>query len=47
MLYFFHERTVVVVTSAFLKNEDRVPPNELVRARRRRAEWLERRAGEI
>lgn len=47
LLYFFSERTLVVVTSAFLKNEDRVPPNELARAWRRRAEWLERRAGEI
>lgn len=47
VLYFYHGRTVIVLTSAFLKNEDRVPPNELARAGRRRIEWLERRAGEI
>lgn len=43
VLYFFHERTIIVVTSAFLKNEDKVPPEELTRARRRRAEWIQRR----
>lgn len=47
VLYFFHARTVIVLTSAFLKNEDRVPPEEMTRASRRRAEWIERRAGEI
>lgn len=47
VLYFFYERTVIVLTSAFLKNEERVPRNELARASRRRAEWLGRRAGEI
>lgn len=47
LLYFFHERRLIVLTSAFLKNEDRVPPNELARAGRRRVDWLERRAGEI
>ena len=47
LLYFFYERTVVVVTSAFLKNEDKVPPEELARAWRRRAEWLKKRAGEL
>lgn len=47
ILYFFHERTVVVVTSAFLKNEGKVPPEELAHASRRRAEWIDRRTGEI
>lgn len=47
LLYFFYERTSVVVTSAFLKKEDKVPSGELARARRRRAEWLARRAEEI
>lgn len=47
LLYFLYEGTIVVVTSAFLKNADRVPPNELTRAWRRRAEWLERRAGDM
>lgn len=43
VLYFFHERTVIVLTSAFLKNEDKVPPEELARAWRRRTEWIDRR----
>lgn len=47
VLYFFHERTVIVLTSAFLKNEDKVPPKELARTWRRRAEWIHRRAEEI
>ena len=45
MLYFFHERTMIVVTSAFLKNEAEVPPEELARARRYRTDWLERFGG--
>lgn len=44
VLYFFHERTMIVVTSAFLKNEEKVPMEELARARRRRTEWLKRRS---
>lgn len=47
VLYFFHERTVIVVTSAFLKNEDKVPPEEVTRALRRKADWIERLAGDI
>lgn len=47
VLYFFHERTVIVVTSAFLKNEEKVPPEEVTRALRRKAEWIKRLAGEI
>lgn len=47
LLYFFYERTLVVVTSAFLKKEDKVAPAELARAWRRRAEWLARRAEDI
>lgn len=42
VLYFLHGRAIIVVTSAFLKNEGRVPEAELARARRRRAVWLER-----
>lgn len=45
MLYFFHQRTMIVVTSAFLKNEAAVPPEELARAKRYRADWLERFGG--
>lgn len=44
VLYFFHERAAIVLTSAFLKNEDKVPPEELARARRRRSEWIDCRA---
>ncbi|MBI2787851.1 MAG: type II toxin-antitoxin system RelE/ParE family toxin [Elusimicrobia bacterium] len=47
VLYFFHGRTVIVVTSAFLKNEENVPAEELARASRRRTEWLRCRAEEI
>ena len=47
LLYFFHERTVIIVTSAILKNEEKVPPKELMRAWRRRADWIGRRSGEI
>jgi phage-related protein len=45
ILYFFHRRTLIVVTSAFLKNEDAVPPEELARAKRHRVDWLERFGG--
>lgn len=34
MLHFFHGKTLIVVTSAFLKNEDVVPSAQLARARR-------------
>ena len=44
VLYFFYERTVIVLTSAFLKNAEKVRPEELTRARRRRSEWIGRRA---
>ncbi|MDE2291311.1 MAG: type II toxin-antitoxin system RelE/ParE family toxin [Elusimicrobia bacterium] len=42
LLYFFHGREVIVVTSGLLKNEGRVPPAELERARRYRDDWLRR-----
>ncbi|NNN07114.1 MAG: type II toxin-antitoxin system RelE/ParE family toxin [Elusimicrobia bacterium] len=45
MLYFFHGRTLIVVASAFLKNEAAVPREELVRAGRYRVDWLERFGG--
>ena len=45
LLYFFHGRTLIVVTSGILKNEGKVPQAELERARRYRADWLERFGG--
>lgn len=47
MVYFFHRRALIVVTSAFLKNEDAVPPEELARARSRRADWNQRFGGAV
>lgn len=40
LLYFFHERAVIVVTSGFLKNTERIPDAELRRAQGRRLDWL-------
>jgi phage-related protein len=45
LLYFFHGRSIVVIASGILKNSDRVPQAEVDRARRRRADWLERFGG--
>lgn len=45
LLYFFHGRTVIVVTSGFLKNQAEVPEAEKVRAKRFRADWLARFGG--
>ncbi len=45
LLYFFHGRTLIVVTTGILKNEGKVPQAELERARRYRADWLERFGG--
>ena len=45
LLYFFHGRTLIVITSGILKNEGKVPQSEIERARRYRADWLERFGG--
>src|SRR3989338_5655690 len=45
LFYFFHGRSIIVVTSAFLKNEGRVSRVELDRARDYRADWLKRFGG--
>ncbi len=45
MVYFFHRRTMIVVTSAFLKKEEAVPLEELAHARRYRADWIQRFGG--
>jgi phage-related protein len=39
MLYFFHERLVVVVTQGFSKQQARIPARELSGARRRKVEF--------
>ena len=33
LLYFFHGRSIIVITSGILKNEGKVPPSETDRAR--------------
>jgi phage-related protein len=45
VLYFFHGKELIIVTSAFLKKDDAVPLSELVRAERYRADWLARFGG--
>ena len=46
LLYFFHGRSIIVVTSGFLKKTDAVPRPEIDRARKCRADWLERFGGD-
>ena len=45
LLYFFHGRSIIVVTTGLLKNMGKVPPAEIVHARNCRADWLERFGG--
>ena len=45
LLYFFHKQTIVVVTHGFLKKTPAVPPGEIERAMRARADWLNRYGG--
>ncbi|MDE2490098.1 MAG: type II toxin-antitoxin system RelE/ParE family toxin [Elusimicrobia bacterium] len=45
LLYFFHGRSLIVVTTGFLKKTGRVPPEELARAARCRADWIRRFGG--
>lgn len=45
LLYFFHGREIIVVTSGFLKNVDKVPEAELKRAAEFRVDWLKRFGG--
>jgi len=45
LLYFFHGRSLIVVTMGFLKKTGRVPPEELMRALRYRADWIGRFGG--
>ena len=46
LLYFFHRREIIVVTVGFLKNEGKVPPSEIERARKYRLDWLRRFGGD-
>ena len=46
LLYFFHGRSVIVVTSGLLKNEGKVPQSVIERARKYRTDWLKRFGGE-
>lgn len=45
LFYFFHGNSIVVVTSGMLKNMGKVPQSEIERARKYRADWLERFGG--
>ena len=45
LFYFFHGRSIIVVTSGLLKNEERVPQSEIERAHRYRADWIKRFGG--
>lgn len=45
LLYFFRKRSIIVVTSGFLKNKDRVPLVEIRQAIQYRADWLRRFGG--
>jgi len=45
LLYFFHGRSIIVITSGILKNEGKVPQSEVDRARKYRADWLKRFGG--
>ena len=40
ILYFFHGKTIVVLTNAFLKKDGKVPKSEIRRAKAARADWL-------
>jgi len=42
LLYFFHRRTIIVVTVGLLKNEGKVPGAAIDRARRYRMDWITR-----
>jgi phage-related protein len=39
-------KDVIVVTNAFLKKSDKVPPSEIERSRRAMADWIARRGWE-
>lgn len=45
LLYFFHGRSIIVVTSGILKNQGKAPQTEIDRARKYRADWIERFGG--
>lgn len=46
LLYFFHGRSLIVITCGLLKNVDKVPPSEIKQALQRRTEWMERFGGD-
>lgn len=45
LLYFVHDRTVVVITHGFLKKTRRVDPAEIAKAFTARTDWLARHGG--
>lgn len=42
LLFFFDGRQIIVVTHGFSKKTEKVPQNEIARARKLRADWLSR-----
>lgn len=45
LIYFIHDRKVVVVTHGFLKKTMKVDPEEISRAMEARADWIRRHGG--
>lgn len=45
LLYFIHDRTIVVITHGLLKKTRRMDPAEIERAMRARTDWLMRHGG--
>jgi phage-related protein len=45
LLYFFHGRSIIVITTGILKNQGRVPRSEIDRALKYRTDWLARFGG--
>ena len=45
VLYFFHGRSIIVITSGILKNTGKVPQAEIDRAKKYHSDWLERFGG--
>ena len=41
ILYFFYRNKTIVLTNGFVKKGNKTPKNEIVRAMKRRKEWIE------
>ena len=47
LLYFFHGRSIIVITSGLLKNVGKVPQAEIDKAGKYRMDWIARFGGDI